>query len=128
VATLAQNQHAIVHVLQSYESAYSNQDLGELGSLFTPEVTRHGLRAGGCSNTQGKQQVLETYAEQFGSGAETYDLTDLSASNIAVDSTHAQAPLSYDITTTSGPAIGSVEFYLVTLSGRWLIQRIVASC
>jgi hypothetical protein len=115
-------------VLQNYESAYSNQNLGQLGSLFTPEVSRHGLRAGGCSNTRGKQQVLETYAEQFSSGAETYDLTDLSAGNIVVNGIRAQAPLSYDITTTSGPAIGSVEFYLVKLDRDWLIQRIVASC
>jgi hypothetical protein len=128
VVSVAQEQNAIVAVLQSYESAYSHQNLAELGSLFTPEVSRHGLRAGGCSDTRGKQQVLSTYAEQFASGAENYDLTDLSARQIAVDGRHAQAPLSYDISTTSGPAIGSVEFYLAQLNGTWLIQRIVASC
>jgi hypothetical protein len=126
--TLADDRHAIVHVLQGYESAYSDQDLGELGALFTPEVSRHGLRAGGCSETRGKQQVLETYAEQFRSGADKYDLTNLSDAAIRVDGIHADAPLNYDITTTSGPAVGSVHFYFARVRNVWLIRRIVASC
>lgn len=126
--TRAQNQNAIVYVLEAYEAAYSAQNLVNLGALFTPEIIRHGLEAGGCGTTQGKAQVLSTYEAQFASGAENYRLTDLRPDLIAVSGRHARAPLAFDINTTSGAALGFAAFSLVDLHGRWLIQHIVASC
>ena len=118
----------IIQVLRDYEAAYSTHNLDQLGSLLTQGVTRHGLRAGGCSNTQGKQQVLQTYAEQFGGGTETYTFADLSPDRIVLTGARAVANLAYNISTTSGLSTGSVRFNLIQLTGHWLIQRIIASC
>ncbi|HYU60655.1 MAG TPA: protein kinase [Solirubrobacterales bacterium] len=112
-------------VLRGYETAYTDQDLGALAAIFTPDVTRRGLRAGGCSETGGIDEVLDTYSEQFASGTGAYTLTDLSSDAIEVSGDTATVHTGYAI---SPGGNGSVSFDLERQGREWLISRVDASC
>ena len=65
--------------LDDYAAAYSAQDAAALAALFTDDVFRRGIGAGGrCTETRGIDDVIPTYEAQFTSGTGTYSLTDTS--------------------------------------------------
>src|SRR5215211_6708540 len=112
-------------VLRRYEAAYTDQDVPALAGLFTPDVTRRGLRAGGCSETSGINEVLDTYSEQFASGTGAYKLADLSSGAIETAGDTATVDTGYTITPGGN---GSVSFELEREGRDWLISRVDASC
>ncbi len=112
--------------LEDYQAAYSSQDTDALADLFTPDVFRRGIGAGGaCTTTQGLDEVLATYDAQFASGTGTYSLTDTSEG--AIDLSGDTASLDTGYTISSG-ASGSISFELERSGSDWLISRIEASC
>jgi ketosteroid isomerase-like protein len=119
------DERAVRSVLKRYEAAYTDHDLGALASLFAPDVTRKGLRAGGCSQTSGIDHVLDTYAEQFDAGTGAYSLSDLSSDAIDVAGDTASAESGYTITPGGS---GTVSFELRRDGDGWLISRVDASC
>jgi hypothetical protein len=119
------DQREVRAVLKRYERAYTNHDVGALAALFAPDVTRKGLRAGGCSETSGINHVLDTYSEQFDAGTGAYALTDLSPDAIDISGDTASADSAYTITPGGS---GRVSFELRREGPEWLITRIDASC
>jgi hypothetical protein len=124
-ARAAAARSAIRNVLRRYESAYSSQDLSGLSAIFTADVKRHGLRARGCSDTTGRSNVLDAYAEQFATGTGRYQLTDLSSRTMSVARNSAQVNTGYSISTGGA---GSIAFRFRRAGGEWRITAINASC
>jgi hypothetical protein len=115
-------------ILTSYASDYSAHDLGGLGSLFAPDVTRYGDKSGGCGYTYGKSAVLGAYAAQFGAGAGAYSFVDPSSSAIEINGATASDTLGFRIAVPSGTKYGQVSFDLSRLTDQWRIQGIRATC
>jgi serine/threonine protein kinase len=124
-STEAQDRSAISAALTDYETAYTDQSTSELGALFTSDVTRHGLAAGGCTETSGIDDVLATYQDQFDTGSGAYALTDVSDDVIDLSGDSASVSTGYTITPGGS---GSVSFDFVRGGSGWLISRVNASC
>jgi hypothetical protein len=125
VPSEAAAQLAAVATLHQYESAFSNHDLAAIGGLLTPDVTRHGLRVGGCSNTIGRPSVLMAYAEEFAAAKGKYQLTGLSPAAVRLNGPTATVTSGYRI---SGSSSGTLSFSLVMQGGEWKISRVNATC
>jgi len=115
----------IVDVLTRYESAYTSQDIARLRFVFTPDVTRRGLRSGGCAVDRGREDVLQSYREQFSAGTGAYTLRGLNRDAVDVAASLAVVKLGYSI---GGGGSGSVEFALKPFKGKWRISHVRASC
>jgi hypothetical protein len=124
-AALRDDRADIVRALRGYERAFTDQDVEALRRLFTADVSRHGLRLGGCAETRGRQAVLEAYDEQFRGGRTAYRLRDLTAAN--VQRSRARASLTSRYTISTGGA-GRIRFELRRTRGKWRIARVVAPC
>jgi serine/threonine protein kinase len=115
----------ILRVLKGYERAFTRQDIAGLRRLFTSGVSRHGLRLGGCSETRGRQAVLDASDEQFHGGSTSYHLLDLKSSNVHLSGGHATLESRYTISTGGA---GQIRFELRSSGGAWRIARVVAPC
>jgi hypothetical protein len=115
----------VIRVLRGYARAFTAKDTDGLRRLFAANVTRHGLRQGGCSDTTGRQAVLETYEEQFHGGSTDYRLKDLQRSNVHISGRRATLRSRYTISTGGA---GTIRFELRRAESRWRITRVVAPC
>jgi len=115
-----------VSSLRRYEQAYSERDESGLRALLTPDVTRHGLRAGGCSDTSGRSDVLDTYLEQFARGSGSYALTTLSPRGVQLAGRDRASVTSRYAISPGGT--GSVTFDLARRPEGWRISRVDANC
>ena len=116
----------VVSSLRRYEQAYSERDESGLRALLTPDVTRHGLRAGGCSDTSGRSDVLDTYREQFARGSGSYALTTLSPRGVQLAGRDRASVTSRYAISPGGT--GSVTFDLARRPEGWRISRVDANC
>lgn len=122
----ASSRQAILGILDSYQSDYSTHDLSGLSEIFSPQIKRHGLAAGGCSVVQGRSAVLSDYASQFAQGTGEYTLVGLSASQIELSGpTRAHIDANYRISTGGA---GFVDFYFAQEAGAWKITQVYATC
>lgn len=122
----ASDRHAIMGILGAYQSAYSDHDLSGLGNIFTPEINRHGLAAGGCTVSRGRSAVLNDYQSQFEEGSGSYELINLSEGAIQFDSkTRAHLDAHYQITPGG---TGYVNFRFAELGEGWKISEVYATC
>ena len=120
------DRQAITGTLGVYESAYSDHNIPGLSRVFTPEISRHGLAAGGCTVARGRRAVLADYQSQFAEGSGTYELVGLSESPIQIDSrTRAHLDAHYRITPGG---IGYVNFKFAELGKGWRISEVYATC
>jgi hypothetical protein len=117
---------AIVGVLHSYATDYTNHDTQGLASIFASNVQRRGLAAGGCTVDHGQTAVLGAYQSQFNEGTGTYKLLGLSTSQVQFNAPQtATVGATYQI---SPGGTGSVAFTLSKSSGSWQLIRIYATC
>ena len=122
----ASDRQAIMGVLRTYQSAYSDHNLAGLASIFTPGIRRHGLAAGGCTVSQGRSAVLADYQSQFEGGSGSYELIGLSEGEIQLDGrTRAHLDAHYQI--TPGGA-GYVNFKFAELGEGWKTSEVYATC
>jgi hypothetical protein len=122
----ASSRQAIMGILQSYQRDYSAHDLSGLSAIFSPQIKRHGLAAGGCSVVEGRSAVLGDYASQFAQGTGEYTLVGLSASQIELDgAARAHIDANYRISTGGE---GFVDFDFVEEDGNWKITQVYATC
>ena len=121
----AEDRRAVVATLHEYEDAYSSHDIAGLRAVLAPGATRHGLRATGCSDTTGREAVLDTYREQFALGTGAYTLEGLSPGAVSISGARARVALGYSI---APGGTGSVSFRLRRGADRWRITRVIASC
>lgn len=125
-AEQASDRQAIMGVLTAYQSAYSGHNLRGLEQLFTPGISRHGLAAGGCTVSHGREAVLADYQSQFEEGSGSYELVGLSPGQIQLDSTtrgHLHAH--YNITPGGS---GYVNYNFAELGEGWKISEVYATC
>ncbi len=116
----------IVGLLDTYQSAYSQQSTADLAGILSPSVTRHGLAAGGCTVSHGLRAVLADYRDQFQAGTGTYKLIGLSEQAIAFDGTAAaRIKAHYEITPGGS---GFVDFKFAEAGQGWKISEIYATC
>jgi ribosomal protein L40E len=119
---------AILAVLHEYESAYSEASLAAMGALFTGDVLRHGLKAGGCSTEAGKRAVLDAYESQFSqNGPVGYELVGLGTGDVQLlgdDEARVETEYSIAAANNSGP----ISFTLVDRGGSWRISEVDATC
>jgi hypothetical protein len=116
----------IMGLLASYQEDYSTHDVSALSGLFTPGVTRHGLAAGGCTVSHGRNAVIADYQSQFEEGSGAYSLVGLSGDQIHLDTTK-QAQLNAHYRITPGGA-GYVDFRFAETSEGWRINEVYATC
>jgi hypothetical protein len=122
----ASGRGAITALLNTYQNAYSNHDIAGLSRIFAPDVTRHGLAAGGCTVSRGRAAVLADYRGQFEQGTGAYELVGLSESDVQFDSsTRAHINAHYRI--ASGGA-GYVNFRFTKAGEGWKISEVNATC
>lgn len=122
----ASDRGAIMALLNAYQSAYSNHDMSKLSHILAPDVSRHGLAAGGCTVSRGRAAVLADYQSQFEQGTGAYELVGLSESRIQFDgSTKAHMNAHYRI--ASGGA-GYVNFRFAETGEGWKISEVYATC
>jgi hypothetical protein len=123
------SRQAIVDVLREYEAAYADADVGGLASVFTVEVERHGLAAGGCTTVVGKPAVLAAYRSQFvaADGPLPYRLVELTPREVMLQGTDvARVDTSYSIASANNS--GPISFSLEDRDGSWRITAIDATC
>jgi hypothetical protein len=116
----------IMGLLTSYQTDYSAHNVLALTGLFTPDVTRHGLAAGGCRVSHGRSAVVASYKSQFDEGTGVYSLVGLSASHIQLESA-TQAHLTVHYRITPG-GTGYVDFRFVEAGEGWKIGEVYATC
>jgi len=120
------DRQAIMGVLSAYQSAYSDHDLSGLSNIFAPGIDRHGLAAGGCTVSRGRDAVLADYQSQFEEGSGSYQLVGLSANEIQLDgTTRAHLDSHYQITPGGS---GYVNFKFAELGEGWKISEVYATC
>jgi hypothetical protein len=118
---------AIISALDSYQADYSSANVEGLGNLFSEDVERHGLAAGGCATVRGKDKVLAQYRSQFAGGPLAYRLVGLSPANLTFSSpTSALVHTTYSIATSHNS--GPISFWFANQAGKWLLTKIVATC
>jgi hypothetical protein len=125
-AEQSSDRSAIVPLLDYYQSDYSEHDESALAGLFTPEVSRHGLAAGGCVVSHGLTAVMADYRNQFEAGSGSYELVGLSEGQIQFDNT-TRARLNSHYTLTPGNS-GYVNFTFEELGEGWKISEVNAAC
>jgi hypothetical protein len=122
----ASDRQAMMSVLSAYQSAYSDHNLSGLSNIFTPDIKRHGLAAGGCTVSRGRSAVLADYQSQFEEGSGSYELVGLSSGNIQLDGkTRAHLDTHYQITPGGS---GYVNFRFAELGEGWQISEVYATC
>lgn len=122
----AGDRQAIMGILSNYQSAYSDHNISGLASIFSPEINRHGLAAGGCTVSRGRSAVLADYQSQFAEDSGSYELIGLSGAEIQLDGkTRAHLNAHYQI--TPGGA-GYVNFKFAELGEGWKISEVYATC
>jgi hypothetical protein len=122
----ASDRRAVMSILGTYQSAYSDHDISELSSIFAPAITRHGLASDGCTVSRGRNAVLLNYRSQFEQGSGSYELLGLSPGKIRLDSkTRAHLDSHYRITPGGS---GYVNFEFVELGEGWKISEVYATC
>lgn len=124
--SVAMDQRQVRRVLSRYERAYSNHDTSGLSAIMTPGVRRRGLAAGGCVISNGRNAVLEDYESQFAGGSGTYELVDLSSSDIRVHS-NRRASVNANYVISPGGS-GAIKFSFASSGGEWRISRVYATC
>ena len=122
----ASDRAKIMSLLSDYASAYSAHNLSTLSKLFAPEVSRHGLAAGGCTVAHGRSTVLGDYKSQFEEGSGAYTLVGLSEGQIQFNNT-TQADLDAHYRITSGSS-GYVNFRFADSVEGWKISEVYATC
>jgi hypothetical protein len=125
--TEEEDQEAIVGVLEGYADAYTARSSDAMRAVLAEDVTRVGLRSGGCSEDTGVDEVITAYEEQWAGGTGTYTLPNLSTDAVQVFGDEAVAPLTYAFV---GGAGGTVTFNLERQDDgtSWLISRVEATC
>jgi hypothetical protein len=116
----------IMSLLGDYQNAYSQHDLSGLANIFSPEIRRHGLAAGGCTVAHGRNAVLADYQSQFEQGSGAYELVGLSEGQIHLEG-KARAYLDAHYQITPGGA-GYVNFRFAELGEGWKISEVYATC
>ena len=125
-AERAHAQQAIIVALDTYQQAYSDHSLSGLADIFTPTVKRHGLAAGGCTISYGRNAVLGDYQSQFNEGSGTYELVGLVPGEIQMDGkTRAHLDAHYQITPGTS---GYVNFRFAELGEGWKVSEVDATC
>jgi hypothetical protein len=125
-AEQASDRRAIMAILGTYQTAYSDHDTSGLASIFTPGVDRHGLAAGGCVVSRGRGAVLADYQSQFEEDSGSYELVGLSEAQIQLDGrTRAHLDAHYQITPGGS---GYVNFKFAELGEGWKISEVYATC
>jgi hypothetical protein len=122
----ANDRGAMMAILNTYQSAYSDHDVSALSSIFTPEISRHGLAAGGCTVSHGRGAVLADYQSQFEQGSGSYELVGLSAAEIQLDG-RQRAHLDAHYQITPGGE-GYVNFRFADVGAGWKISEVYATC
>lgn len=120
------DREAVMELLGTYQSAYSSHDISRLSNIFAPDISRHGLAAGGCTVSHGRGAVLADYQSQFEQGSGSYELVGLSEDQIQFDS-RMRAHLDAHYQITPGGA-GYVNFRFADLGEGWKIGEIYATC
>jgi hypothetical protein len=122
----ANDRQAIMSILGTYQSSYSDHDISGLSNIFTPGISRHGLAAGGCTVSRGRGAVLADYQSQFEEGSGSYELVGLSAGQIQLESkTRAHLDAHYQITPGGS---GYVNFKFAEIGEGWKISEVYATC
>ncbi len=125
-AEQGRDRQAILGILDTYQRAYSDHSISGLASIFTPEVKRHGLAAGGCIVSQGRGAVLADYQSQFNEGSGAYELVGLSEAEIQLDGrTRAHLDGHYQLTPGTS---GYVNFRFAELGEGWKVSEVNATC
>jgi hypothetical protein len=120
------DRHAILSILGTYQRAYSGRDISGLANIFTPAIKRHGLAAGGCIVSTGREAVLADYRSQFEEGSGSYELLGLSQWQIALDGkTRAHIDTHYRITPGG---TGFVNFRFTNAGYGWRMSEVYATC
>jgi hypothetical protein len=122
----ASDRRAIVGILNTYQSGYSDHNISALASIFTPEIDRHGLAAGGCAVSRGRRAVLASYQSQFAEGSGSYELVGLSEGQIQLDGA-ARAHLDAHYRITPG-GTGYINFKFAELGDGWKVSEVYATC
>jgi hypothetical protein len=122
----AGDRATIMSLLSDYANAYSAHNLSALSKLLAPEVSRHGLAAGGCTVAHGRGTVLGDYKSQFEEGSGAYTLVGLSEGQIQFNNT-TQAYLNAHYRITPGGS-GYVNFRFVDSAEAWKISEVYATC
>ncbi len=102
--------------------------MGAMVALFTDDVVRHGLQAGGCSTVTGKRAVMGAYESQFSqNGPVTYELVGLGGGDVQLlEEGEAQVETEYSIAAADNS--GPISFTLVDSGGGWRIDEVDATC
>ncbi len=116
----------IMSLLSDYVNAYSAHNLSALSKLLAPEVSRHGLAAGGCVVAHGRGAVLSNYQSQFEEGSGSYRLVGLSEEQIQLNNT-TQAYLDAHYRIAPGGS-GYVNFRFTDRAEGWKISEVYATC
>lgn len=106
-------------VLVSYATAYSDEDLIGLRSLFAEDL----IRVSGAGPTESLEEALETYRGQFSALRNPdYSLSELTYSEGVYEGTASGV---YSIISASAPdAKGDITFHFVTQGGQLLIDEL----
>lgn len=121
----------VLKVLDDYTSAYSNEDMGGLSRIFTPNIQRWGVNgAKSCAHDTGRRAVLDAYETQFVKNpASTYSFTPLRSFDVdRISETRARVETNYSIGT--GSSYGAIKFsFERSDSAGWRISRVkVGNC
>jgi hypothetical protein len=127
-ASAAASHAAILSVLREYENAYSKASAAAMSSLFTGDVVRHGLQAGGCSTEIGKRAVLDAYESQFSqNGPVQYQLAGLGVGDVQLQE-EGKARVETEYSIVAADNSGPIGFALVEPGNGWQIAEVDATC
>lgn len=108
----------MARVLVAYETAYGNEDVGALGSLFADTLDRED----GSGRSEDLQQALQTYQSQFAQLSNpSYQLSSM---QFQPGDGEGFATGQYSITSDAGTVTGSIDFHMTVVDGRLLIDQI----
>ncbi len=127
-APVPADRPAIIEVLHGYEAAYSEASLEGMADLFTSDVERHGLAAGGCATVSGKSAVLAAYSGQFAeNGSVTYELVGLDPGSVDLFG-EEEARIETEYSIPSEDNSGAISFTLEGRGSNWHISAVDATC
>lgn len=102
--------------------------MGAMAALFTADVVRHGLQAGGCSTVTGKAAVTSAYESQFSqNGPVTYELVGFGADDVHLPA-EDEAKVETEYSIPAADNSGAISFTLVESGGEWRIDEVDATC
>lgn len=126
VGEQASDRGEIISLLDQYQGAYSGHNVSTLAKLFSAQIVRHGLAAGGCTVSRGRNAVLADYESQFQEGSGSYILVGLSAGQVQFENgTQAHLDGHYQITPGGS---GYVNFKFTDTKEGWRISEVFATC